>query len=60
MKVLAFNGSPRRDGNTTTMLDSGIQGARAKGADVELFNLYKMQYSGRISCFSCRVCRRLR
>ncbi len=54
MKVLAFNGSPRLNGNTATMLDSAIQGARAKGANVELFNLYKMQYSGCISCFSCK------
>lgn len=54
MKILAFNGSPRLKGNTATMLDSAIRGARERGAEVELFNLYRMQFSGCISCFSCK------
>ena len=54
MKILAFNGSPRLKGNTATMLDHAINGARENGAEVELFNLYKMQFSGCISCFSCK------
>ena len=54
MKILAFNGSPRLKGNTATMLDNAISGARENGAEVELFNLYKMQFSGCISCFSCK------
>lgn len=54
MKILAFNGSPRLKGNTATMLDNAIKGARELGAEVELFNLYKMQFSGCISCFSCK------
>jgi multimeric flavodoxin WrbA len=54
MKILAFNGSPRLQANTATMLDHAISGAREKGAEVEQFNLYKMQYSGCISCFSCK------
>ena len=54
MKILAFNGSPRLKGNTAAMLDSTISGARENGAEVELFNLYKMQFSGCISCFSCK------
>ena len=54
MKILAFNGSPRLKGNTATMLDNAIKGAREIGAEVELFNLYKMQFSGCISCFSCK------
>jgi multimeric flavodoxin WrbA len=54
MKILAFNGSPRLKGNTATMLDNAIQGARIKGADVEVFNLYRMKFSGCLSCFSCK------
>lgn len=54
MKILAFNGSPRLKGNSATMLDHAINGARELGAEVELFNLYKMQFSGCISCFSCK------
>lgn len=54
MKILAFNGSPRLKANTATMLDFAISGARENGAEVELFNLYTMQFSGCISCFSCK------
>jgi len=54
MKILAFNGSPRLKGNTAAMLDNAIRGARENGAEVELFNLCKMQYSGCISCFTCK------
>lgn len=36
------------------MLDSAISGARENGAEVEVFNLYKMQFSGCVSCFSCK------
>nr|WP_321395981.1 flavodoxin family protein [uncultured Desulfobacter sp.] len=54
MKILAFNGSPRLKGNTAAMLDSAVSGARENGADVETFNLYKMQFSGCVSCFSCK------
>ena len=54
MKILAFNGSPRLKANTATMLDNAICGARENGAEVELFNLYKIQFSGCISCFSCK------
>nr|WP_320012278.1 flavodoxin family protein [uncultured Desulfobulbus sp.] len=54
MKILAFNGSPRRCGNTAIMLDQAISTAREKGADVERFDLYSMQFSGCVSCFSCK------
>jgi hypothetical protein len=36
------------------MLENAISGARENGAEVELFNLYKMQFSGFISCVSCK------
>lgn len=54
MKILAFNGSPRLSGNTATMLDNAISGAQENGADVDVYNLYKMQFSGCLSCFSCK------
>lgn len=54
MKLLAFNGSPRLNKNTATMLDSAIKGAQEQGADVELVNLYKIHFSGCVSCFECK------
>jgi len=39
MKVLALNASPRREGNTGTLIDEALRGAAAAGADVEKIHL---------------------
>ncbi len=54
MKVIAINGSPRGNGNTSKLLKEAIEGAKSTGADVELINLYKINYKGCISCFACK------
>jgi len=54
MKVLAFNGSPRKTWNTATLLDHALQGAESEGAGAELFHLYDLDYKGCTSCFSCK------
>ncbi|NLC71026.1 MAG: flavodoxin family protein [Desulfuromonadaceae bacterium] len=55
MKVMAFNGSPRkRQWNTATLLNSALKGAQSTGASVELVQLYDLKFSGCISCFSCK------
>lgn len=33
MKIMAFNGSPRRNGNTAKLLKEALRGAAASGAD---------------------------
>lgn len=55
MKVLAINGSPRKDWNTAKLLTSALAGAAAQGAKTELINLYELNYKGCISCFSCKL-----
>ena len=55
MKVLAFNGSPRKDRNTATLLYKALEGAASKGADTELIHLYDLNYKGCISCFACKM-----
>lgn len=35
MKIMAFNGSPRRNGNTAKLLKEALRGAAASGADTE-------------------------
>ncbi len=35
MYVLGISGSPRKDGNTDTLLDKALEGARARGAETE-------------------------
>ena len=55
MKVIAINGSPRREWNTATMLAKALEGAASKGADTELVHLYDLHFKGCVSCFACKT-----
>lgn len=55
MKVIAFNGSPRKRWNTATLLEHALEGAASQGAETELIHLYDYNYKGCISCFACRL-----
>lgn len=54
MKIFAVNGSPRPGGNTATVLEHFLEGARSAGAATELVQLYALQGSGCRSCFACK------
>jgi multimeric flavodoxin WrbA len=54
MKLIAFNGSPRKEWNTATLLNKALEGAAAHGAETELIHLYDLKYQGCISCFACK------
>jgi multimeric flavodoxin WrbA len=54
MRLLAFNGSPRKKWNTATLLEHALEGAESKGAKTKLFHLYDLDFSGCISCFACK------
>jgi len=54
MKVIAFNGSPRKGWNTEILLSKALEGAATQGAETELIHLYTLNYKGCISCFSCK------
>lgn len=53
MYVLAFAASPRRGGNTDTLLDHVLAGARAEGADVERVILSQHRIAPCIECNGC-------
>jgi multimeric flavodoxin WrbA len=55
VKVLAINGSPRTKCNTATLLNNALEGAASQGAETELVHLYKLNFKGCISCFSCKL-----
>ena len=55
MRVLAINGSPRTRCNTATILNYALEGAASQGAETELVHLYKLNFKGCISCFSCKL-----
>ena len=52
MKVVAFNGSPRKDGNTATLLGVVLKELDDQGIETELVHL-KGPLSGCIACFQC-------
>jgi multimeric flavodoxin WrbA len=53
IKVLGISGSPHRHGNTETLLDSFLDGAKAAGASVEKVILKDLSYS---PCRGCNAC----
>ncbi len=55
MKIIAFNGSPRKNWNTGTLLQKALEGAASQGAETELIHLYDLTYKGCISCFACKT-----
>ena len=55
MKVIAVNGSPRKNWNTAILLEKALEGAASSGAETELVHLYDLQFKGCISCFACKL-----
>jgi multimeric flavodoxin WrbA len=55
MKVLAVNGSPRKNWNTAMLLDSALDGAKSAGAAGRRVDLYELDYKGCTSCFGCKL-----
>jgi multimeric flavodoxin WrbA len=51
--ILGISGSPRRHGNTETLLDSFLDGAKSAGASVEKVVLREINYS---PCRGCNAC----
>ena len=54
-KVVIFNGSPRKDGNTSTILQMIERGAKEHNAEVRNYTLFKMKMSACQGCFGCRI-----
>ena len=55
MKVLAFNGSPRKTWNTATLLSKALEGAASQGAETEFVHLNDLKFRGCQSCFACKT-----
>jgi len=54
MQVLAFNGSPRAKGNTSTIISAVLDGAKAKGAETVEVKLHDIDLKGCMGCLKCR------
>jgi len=53
-KILILCGSPKKDGNTAALVDWFSEGARLKGADVEIVRTAFLKYKSP-GCTSCRA-----
>jgi multimeric flavodoxin WrbA len=53
MKIIAFLGSPRKDGNTELLLKEAIRAIEDSGLKVQIFNLNDMDISPCQSCGGC-------
>ena len=54
MHVLAFNGSPRKNSTTATLLEKALEGAASQGAETELIQLNELSIKGCQGCFRCK------
>ena len=55
-KIVVINGSPRPNWNTGTLVREAAKGAEKEGAEVEIFDLYRLEkFTGCISCFGCKL-----
>jgi len=53
MKVVAFNGSARKDGNTAILLNLVLDDLKKEGIETELIQLAGETLSGCIACYRC-------
>ena len=53
MKIVAFNGSPRREGNTSFLVKTVFKELEKEGIDCELVNLSGKSIHGCIACYKC-------
>jgi len=57
MKVVAFNGSARKDGNTAVLLRRVLQILEKEGIETELFQMAGQPIHG---CTACGICRKVK
>ncbi len=53
MKVVAFNGSPRKDGNTALLIDAVFEALQKEGIETEVVQLGGRKIHGCTACMKC-------
>jgi len=54
--VVAINASPRKGWNTSRLVEEAARGARDKGAETDIIDIYRLKpFQGCISCFGCKL-----
>lgn len=55
LKVIGFVSSPRKDGNTSKLVKSALDGAKKAGAETKLFQLSEMDIGDCKACMFCKA-----
>jgi multimeric flavodoxin WrbA len=55
MKAIGIVGSPRKNGNVATLVQTVLDGAREAGYQISRYNLNEMKYSGCQACDYCKA-----
>jgi multimeric flavodoxin WrbA len=54
MKMVIFNGSPRREGNTASVLKEVAKYFTGKGTEVDYYDLFSMDFKDCSACMGCK------
>lgn len=54
MRIIAINGSPRKQGNTSNIVRAMLEGAASAGAETTEVRLHDIDLKGCMGCLSCR------
>jgi multimeric flavodoxin WrbA len=54
MKVIGFNASPRKEGNTAWIINKILEGAKEEGAETQLWSVGNLDIKPCQSCYACK------
>jgi multimeric flavodoxin WrbA len=54
MDFIVINSSPRKNMNTSQLVNECVDELKKKGKSVKVYNLYDLQFKGCYSCFACK------
>jgi multimeric flavodoxin WrbA len=54
VKLVAIAGSPRKKGNSTSLMRLAVEGAQERGASAEVFSARELKVAGCLACESCK------
>lgn len=54
MKIVSLLGSPRTNGNSSTIANHFMQTAAGSGAEIQSFELNRLSYRGCQACYACK------
>lgn len=57
-KILAFRGSPRKNGNSSILLESFVNGVSANKCDTEIIDVYDLNLKYCSGCLRCNILQR--